>query len=142
MSKVANAPYSPISVPLITCSVCRAEQTVARSRFSPTLERWNVISYPNDCRCPTCSDGIPPPPPAPPEAEPPPPKPKKPYVPRNRATVNLYYEAAKQLGEFTTDDIRKFDLPNTFKAGGYLWQLVVAGKLKKIERSKFKVIEQ
>ena len=140
----------PLSVPLVTCSVCRNTQTVARSAASPTLTRWNVVAYPNDCRCPTCSGGgrarppAPPeaPPPAPPEA-PPPPKPKKQYVPRNRAVVNLYYEAAKQLGEFTTDDIRKCEgLPNTFKAGGYLWQLVVAGKLKKIERSKFKVIEQ
>lgn len=132
---------NPLSVPLVTCSVCRNTQTVARSAASQTLTRWNVVAYPNDCRCPTCSGGVPARPPAPPEAAPPP-KPKKPYVPRNRAVVNLYYEAAKQLGEFTTDDIRRFDLPNTFKAGGYLWQLVVAGKLKKVERSKFKVIKQ
>ena len=142
MPRIPNAPMNPLSVPLVTCSVCRNTQTVARSAASQTLTRWNVVAYPNDCRCPTCSGGVPARPPAPPEA-PPPPKPKKTYVPRNRATVNLYYEAAKQLGEFTTDEIRRCEgLPNTFKAGGYLWQLVVAGKLKKIERSKFKVIEQ
>jgi hypothetical protein len=56
MSKVANVPYNPITTPIITCSVCRRSQTVARSATSFTLQLWHVVSYPDDCRCPKCSE--------------------------------------------------------------------------------------
>ncbi len=141
MSKVANAPYSPISAPIITCSICKNEQTVARSATSYTLKPWHVGSYPSDCHCPKCSSIKKTPPPPPPEAEPPP-KPQKSAPTRNRSISFKYYRAAQKLGEFTTSDIKKCDLPNLYRAGSYLWVLVKRNKLANIGPSRFKVIEE
>jgi len=81
------------------------------------------------------------PPPPPPEAEPPP-KPQKSALTRNRSTSYKYYLAARKLGEFTTSDIKKCDLPNLYRAGSYLWGLVKRNKLANIGPSRFKVIEE
>ena len=139
MTKVANAPYSPITAPIITCSICKNEQTVARSANSETLSPWHVVSYPDDCHCPKCATNKPP---TPPKAEPPPPKAKKSIIMRDRSISYKYYRAAKKLGEFTTSDIRACDLPNLYRAGSYLWGLVKRNKLENIGPSRFKVIEE
>ena len=136
MSKIANAPSKPFDMPIIICSICRDRQTVARSATSYTLKPWRVVSYPNDCHCPRCSgikktlselseDEIQ--------------KPKKPPVKRDNSIIAKYYRVALMLGEFTTSDIKKHDLPNLPRAGAYLWFLKNIGKLKKMGRSKFKI---
>ena len=133
---IPNAPSSPFNIPIVTCSICRNEQTVARSANSYTLQLWHVINYPSDCHCPKCSSIKKTPPPPPPEAEPPP---KKPITKRNRSISARYYQVAEQLVEFTTSDIKAHDLPNTYRAGSYIWSLVNTGKLIKIGPARFKI---
>ncbi len=139
MPPINNAPYNPITTPIVTCSICRNAQTIARSATSETLKRWHVVSYPTDCRCPKCATNKPP---EPPKAEPPPPPPKKSVIMRDHSISHKYYRAAQQLGEFSTNDIKKCDLPNLYRAGSYLWGLVKRNKLANIGPSRFKVIEE
>jgi hypothetical protein len=128
---IANAPYNPITTPIVACSICRNAQTIARSATSETLKRWHVVSYPTNCICPKCAISKPP--------EPPPPK--KSVIMRDHSISHKYYRAAQQLGEFSTSDIKKCDLPNLHRAGSYLWGLVKRNKLASIGPSRFKIIE-
>lgn len=133
---ISNAP-NPLNTLIVTCSICKNEKIVARSANSQTLSPWHVASYPDDCRCPKCSGIKKNTAPTPPlEAEPPP---KKPIVSRNRSISAKYYQVARQLGEFTTSDIKTHDLPNLNRAGCYIWGLVRTGKLIKIGPARFKV---
>lgn len=142
MTKVANAPYSPITAPIITCSICKNEQTVARSANSYTLKPWHVVNYPNDCRCPKCS-GIKKTPAELAEDEPPP-KPKKRTQPIHHAESisQKYYRAALKMGEFSTRDFKDSGLPNTHKAAAYLGGLVATGQLIRTGKARFAVAKR
>lgn len=139
MPPIPNAPMKQFDIPIVTCSICRDNQTVARSATSYTLKPWHVVSYPNDCHCPRCS-GIKKPADQLAEDEPPPPR-KRGRAITSRADSNAqkYYRVAKQLGEFSTSDIVATDLPNTKRAGAYLWGLVASGKLINIGKARFAV---
>jgi len=127
------APYNPINVPIITCSICRNTNTVARSANSETLGRWHVVEYPSNCQCPKCS-GINKPIEPPPE----PPQNKKP-IPRSQSAAQQYYRAALKLGQFSIQDIRAEGLPNPNRAANYLADLVVKGKLICVGKAQYAV---
>lgn len=142
MSKVANAPYSPINVPIITCSICRNEQTVARSATSYTLKPWHVISYPDDCRCPKCS-GIKKTPAELAEDEPPPKRKQRTQPICHAESISQqYYRAALKMGEFSSRDFKNSGLPKTHKASAYLGGLVETGKLIRTGKARFAVVKK
>ena len=130
---IANAPHNPITTPIVTCSICRDTNTVARSANSETLSRWHVVSYPDNCQCSKCS-GIN----KPIEAQPELPQNKKP-IPRSQSAAQQYYRAALKLGQFSIRDIRAEGLPNPNRAANYLADLVVKGKLIRVGKAQYAV---
>jgi len=130
---IAQAPYRPFNVTIITCSICRDTNTVARSAKSETLSRWHVVSYPDNCQCQKCS-GINKPIKTPPES----PQNKTP-IPRSRAVSQQYYRAALKLGQFSIQSIRAEGLPNPDRAANYLASLVKSGKLIRVGKAQYAV---
>ena len=131
--RIANAPYNPITTPIVTCSICRDTKTVARSAKSETLSRWHVVSYPDNCQCPKCSN-VNKPIKAPPESPQ-----KKTPIPRSRAVSQQYYRAALKLGQFSIQNIRAEGLPNPDRAANYLASLAKSGKLIRTGKAQYAV---
>lgn len=129
---IAQAPYRHFNVTTIICSICHDTNTVARSAKSETLNRWHVVSYPDDCQCPKCSNA------KPVETTPEPPPNKKP-VPRSESAAQQYYRAALRLKQFSIQDIRAESLPNPNRAANYLASLVINGKLIRVGKAQYAV---
>lgn len=136
MPPINNAPYNPITTPIVTCAICKNEQTIARSANSETLRKWHVVTYPDNCHCPKCHSAQKTP--AKP-AESTAPEIKKPVTLRKYSNISKYYRVAQKLGEFSTSDLKGLDLPNPARAGSYLWGLVRVGRLINVGKARFKV---